>query len=537
MSEGGKWFNRLLDNLPDGMVEQGEYTGVGSEFVTGPPGEKGADPGEINTRLRSLLDLWHLNHAEINARWVARLLLGLGPDTGEPLKGSDTDLPIRRGVVRRFDALHELRSVYEHLPESYLLGEDTRQEILDLTTMRDPVQVELHAAALLNTGILDWWVSSRDAWTAYQLIRTLPVERQQRFAADDPDRWSGMLGALTQKMKASLATSAATGRGPWPGRQQLRDRLRDVGLWDPSGSRAAELRALCTLARVSDDAAFVFEQSRIREAYRSPALKPMVAALLLFDPTAGRDKYVPEQLEARGWGIELLRFLDYKNAVQWVLVGLGSWLIMDWVSLGGKSIHVSDFDLGWAQWANGGDLGGAVLADKPRTGEPAPPASPTSGATQPSGPNRLSMEADLGTGAVRLRMTELALDRLNVVRGGSSYRTGPVSVKNIDVEADFSDRHYTKPVGMKLKTSSVDVDDFVAANASLPGGAWALGHLAVKPFEAEGERSGTRTCPPRCPVRARRSRFPSSRTCSTRWPTSSRSRVGSRSTTRSSTSP
>ena len=228
----------------------------------------------------------------------------------------------------------------------------------------------------------------------------------------------------------------------------------------------------------------------MRNAYLSQALKPMVAALLLYDPTAGRDKYVPEQLETRGWGIELLRYLDYKNAVQWALVAVGSWLIMDWVSIGGKSIHISDFDLGWAQWANGGDLGGAVLADKPRTDAPGPPASPWSGGAQPSGPNRLSMEVDLGTGAVRLRMTELALDRLNVVRGGSSYRTGPVSVKGIDVEADFSDRHYTKPVGMKLKTASVDIDDFVAANASLPGGAWALGHLSVKPFEAEGGAIG-----------------------------------------------
>lgn len=494
-SEGGKWFNRLLDNLPNGMVESGDYTGVGSEFVTGPPGEKGANPTEVNTRLKTLLNLWHQNHTEINARWVARLLLGLDPETGRPLVGSDTDLPIRRAVVRRFDALQELRNVYEHLPESYLLGAQTRQEVLDLTAMRDPFQVEMHAAALLNTGIFDW-ITSREAWTAYQLIRMLPSQRQQQFEADDPNRYSGMLGAMTTRMRLSSATSALTGRGQWPGRKQLRDRLSDPRLWDRKGARAPELRALCVLAMASDDAAFVFAQSQLREAYLYAPLRPIVAALHLYDPKQ-TPEYTPESLETRSlWG-ELERFVDHIVVddfglvpVRWVLAAAGAWLLMNWISVGGKSIHVSDADLSWAQWANGGNLGGAVLADKPRTGEQAPAATPWSGATTPSGPNRLSSEVDLATGTVRLRMTELALDRLNIVRPGSSYRTGAVSVKNLYVQADFSDRHYRKPVGIKLKTAGVEVDDFVAANSSLPGRAWALSHLSVKPFEAEGGAIG-----------------------------------------------
>jgi hypothetical protein len=494
LRDEGKWFQRLEDNVPEELITSGEYTGVGSEYRAGPQPESAADAKKAADRFESMLRDWRAEKDEANAKYIARLLLGIHPDTAEPLAGSAHDLNVRIGTVRRLDTAGALEEIYGELPERYLLDESTRHEVMDLTLMRDPVHVEQHAAKLLKTGLFDWWISSREAWLAYQLLRTLPPATQQRFQAADPGRWTSMMNAMTPEMRASLATGAATGRGPFPGREALRERLRDPELW--TADHVNELRALMDLARATDDAQFVFDESKRRRAFEKPWLLPLVDALHLYDerPEVKRLTFQGEGLEERGVGFELLRFVDDLTSIRWILVGLGSWLIMDWVSIGGKSIVVKDFDLSWAQWAMGGDFAGARLADKPPA-QPAPPPTPaakTAGApaAPTPGPNRLSMEVDVGTGAVRVRLPELALQSVNIVRAGASYRTGPLVLRNLRVQGDFSDRHYREPVGVELDADRLDVDDMVLADARLPTGAWGLAHLMTQPLHLKGGAKG-----------------------------------------------
>ena len=167
---------------------------------------------------------------------------------------------------------------------------------------------------------------------------------------------------------------------------------------------------------------------------------------------------------------------------------------MDWVSISGYSVQVKEFDLNWAQWAMGGDLGGARLQD-----DPPPPKYKVAGAPPPVKSNRLSMEADLGTGAVRIRLPQLKLASTNFMRGGASYRSGAVQIDNLRVTASFSDRHYREPVGAEIDADNVDIKDLVLADASLPSGAWALAHINTQPLHVKAGAQGDEDLHARAP--------------------------------------
>lgn len=490
--DDGLWYRRLTENLPADMVARGEYTGVGSEFATGLDPKDEASPVAVLEELNAVLGIWRPQRVAPNARIVARRLLGRAPD-GRPLGGADTR-PLRLMVVRRMDATPEaeLNRVVATLPDEYVLGEEGRQELLDLSGMRDPYRLELQATSLLETGVTDWWVNSKEAWIAYQLLRALPVTDQERFAAADPGRWSKLRNALTPEMKASMAATVTTGRGPFPGRDALRKRLSDQRLW--AREHAMELRALIVLAYVSDDKRWVFELSRELRADKRPGLYAALGDLGLYDEVLGPREFVGENLEIRGGGYEFLRFIDDQLPIRWILVSLGAWLFMDWVSISGYSVQVKEFDLHWAQWAMGGDLGGARLED-----DPPPPRYRVVGAPPPVKSNRLSMEADLGTGALRIRLPQLKLASTNFMRGGASYRSGPVQIDNLRVTASFSDRHYREPVGAEIDADDVDIRDLVLANASLPSGAWALAHLGTQPLHVKAGATGDEDLHARAP--------------------------------------
>ena len=134
------------------MITNGEYSGVGSEFATGlPAGEEPSLQPRSWTSWPPCSPIWRPQRVEPNARIVARRLLGRAPG-GQPLGGADTR-PLRLMVVRRMDATPdaELNQVVAKLPDEYVLGEEGRQELLDLSGMRDPYRLELRVTWLLET--------------------------------------------------------------------------------------------------------------------------------------------------------------------------------------------------------------------------------------------------------------------------------------------------------------------------------------------------------------------------------------------------
>ncbi len=472
--DDGTWFGRLEANLPDAFRVSSAYSGVGSEFTGGLPSGRPADPDIVDMLLTRIWGHWGANHDATSAIWVTRTLLGLDPAELTWPAPDPPSVEVRTQAVRRFDAGGDLDDLYNSFPDNYIYNQPGRGELLDLNAMRDPVHLAMRASALLSTGLSDWWVSSREAWIAYQLVRALSPEQQERFQQEHANEWSSMMSAMTPEMRASTASTPLSGRGPWPSREQLRERLRDDRLWNPE--HADQLRALIDILRAADDGAFVFEES---SRHTNPKLGQLFADLRLYG--AGippRTTYQAEEIRGRAVGVDVLDFAGM--GIRGALVLIGSLFVVD---IFNRTINATGYNLDWLQWAMGGDLEGARLAERPSG---PPPGGTRAAAAAAMGDhegwpgedlqaNRLSFQTDLQNGIVHLTLPELLLDSVNFVRAGSAYRTGRVRLVDLIVTASFSDRHYRNPVGVEATAMEVGIDDMVVANPSV--GALALAHL------------------------------------------------------------
>ncbi|MBN6545816.1 hypothetical protein, partial [Actinacidiphila bryophytorum] len=444
--DGGKWYQRLEANLPAGMVTGGEYQGVGGEFAVAGPGVTGEAVAGL---LKDVLVTWKARPGDgATAVSVVRRLLGLGPGGEEPPGGTPgVSRGLAAAVVRRLDALGDLPDIVEALPETYLTAEASRHELLDLTALRDPVNVQRQAAALLRTGLFsfDWWVSAAEAWLAHQLLRALSTAEQDRFEADHPGAWASAMSAMTPRMLASAAVGALTGRGEFPTREQLRAQLRDQRLWkDPA--RRFVLRALLDLAYRSDDRRWVLDQIH---AHRDLAGLEDLAQRI---EEAG-DIAIP------GWGDELVAAAGRGFRL---LVAGGDLLLQVASTLPERTLRV-ELDVDDLREAVRGPLAGA---------EAARPAEP--------GGNRISIELEPEAGALTVRLASLDLRQLNVSRPGASFHTGDVHIRGLEIRAGYSDRRYRTPVGVRAQLGSLDARDVVAADPQLlPGGAAALARLLM----------------------------------------------------------
>lgn len=490
--DNGKWATRLLDNLPDDMWSSGEYTGVGSEYTAG----GGTDLGVPAKLLQEYAEALITRHQKLPippiARNLVRELLGLDHD-GKPKPwltengvAAKQDPALRIAIIRRIDARQKLNSIIEGLPDDYLFGEQGRIELLDLNQLRDPLQLKRQALDLVPRGLglltlskgsgLGWLTfTHRDAWLAVQALRALSPGEQQRFAIEHPSLWSLFWTSLTDEMRRALPTTLATGRDErLPTRESIRDRLGDERLW--TEALADELRALINLAYAADDKAWVFDKSKQlradQRAKGNPKLAAVVSELKLYSEADKRTAYLPEQTassRAPVWGSTL-------GVVGRALgILLYDWLIEDSISLSGKTIHLRGFDLGDVQKITGGDLDGVTLAESK------------------NGANKIDVATTFESGfIVNIDLKDLQLQGVNIIGPGTSFRSGPVSVKGLKASAGFSDRGYQDPAYVIVSLDSLALRDLVLIDPTLPfSAAWAIARLGLQrlDFRATGDGS------------------------------------------------
>jgi hypothetical protein len=525
--EDGKWFRRLEENLPADLVTTGAYTGVGQEFTASGPA-KSTDEAVLSL-LKDVQARWQ-HHTKENAEAVITLLAdyvdpgqaapaaqqpagqqpagqqpagqqpaGQQPagqqPAGQQPAGQQPAGPSARpapetvtAVVRRLDALGLLEDMLWELSDHWITGAAGRHAVDSVAALRDPVKNELHALHLLSTGLFDWWISPHEAWLARLLLRALPPDRQVAFAKGHPDVWSDMEAALTPEMRASDANQALAGRGGFPTRAELREKLKTETLWD--AEHADRLRALIDLAYASDDREWVFEQSRTLHADKRPGLGNLVKDLGLYNEASGHIRYTPEKLDIPASATKIGSFVAL--GARYVVFAAGPLLQLASTS-SGYTMH-ADIDLNTAQWAMGGDIGGAKLT---RRGEPDPKSRAADG-TLPDGigqpadefANHLKVDLDPGTGAFRLSLPHLKLDQVNISTAGASYRTGAIELRGLEIVGDFSDRHYREPIGMELAAAETDVRDLVLGNTALPGGAAAASDVDLQNLNFTAGQTG-----------------------------------------------
>ncbi|HEX8082163.1 MAG TPA: hypothetical protein VF557_18270 [Jatrophihabitans sp.] len=479
--DNGKWASRLLDNLPDDMWSSGEYTGVGSEYTTGGGDDLGVPAKLLQEYADTLIARYQRLPIPPIARNLVRELLGLDHD-GKPKPwltengvATKQDPALRIAIIRRIDARRQLNAIITGLPDDYLFGEQGRIELLDLNQLRDPFQLRQQALGLAPSGL--GWLSftHRDAWIAVQAIRALSPADQQRFTIENPSVWTVLWAGLTADMRRALPTTLATGRDErLPTRESIRDRLGDERLW--TEALADELRALINLAYAADDKAWVFEKSKqLRADLRakgSPLLTAVVTDLKLYSEADKRTAYLPERTassRAPVWG--------YALGVVGRALGilLYDWLIEDSISLSGKTMHLTGFDLGDLQTILGGDLQGVTLGESK------------------NGANKIDVDTTFEAGfIVNLDLKDLQLQGVNIVGPGTSFRSGPVSVKGLKASAGFSDRGYHDPAYILVSLDSLALRDLVLIDPTLPfSGAWAIARLALQRLDFRATQDGS----------------------------------------------
>ncbi|MEU7959019.1 eCIS core domain-containing protein [Micromonospora humida] len=440
----GSWFDRLEENIPAADVLGGSYTGVGT--LAEPLQRRRRSAGQVDAD-RLVADIHRIVQGGldgVNAVELVRRLIGYDRPTGATAGPDARGREALRTAVHRLDALRDLDRILAALPDAYLTHEMWRAELLDLLALRDPAHLQRQTRGLLAIGLTDWAVNPREAWLAFQLVRSLPVADQTRLAAEDPDRWARMQSGMTPQMRASLAVTAIAGPRRVEARDQLRDRLRDDRLW--RAGRVTELRSLIIQAYALDDRRWVFLRSREVRADLLPALATLVAELRLYHATR-RPTFDPESLRTDGTPTVV------GDLARLVAVGLKLlFLSRTGLSLFTDKVTVDEFDLHDAQWISG-DLGGARLRDTDRERA-----------------NRLSLSVDARQGVLRIRLPRLELDGVNRTFTGSSLRTGRITLTDLDIVASFSDRGYERPVGAQAGMGALSVSDVVYASDGLPGG-------------------------------------------------------------------
>jgi hypothetical protein len=484
----GKWFQRLEENIPHEDIVEGRYAGVGTrsdpfDQAAGDTVRKDADKAvkDIDAAISST------GTAGAKSVELLRRILALGrrPGITSPLAAGPDRWRLMENVVRRLDALGHIDRILDDLPDAYLMNEQWRSELLEVLAVRDPRHLERHARRLLSYHLLDWAVTAREAWLAFQLVRNLSPEDQTRLKAEDPDRWDRIQSEMTDAMRASTAVTQVAGRTAFESRDRLRDRLRAQEIW--SKKRKTELRSLIIQLYALDDRRWVWLRSRDVRADKIDGLQGLVADLKLYDAVKNAD-FSPEQLRSTPLGEEGVFQLLAEYAR---LIAVGAELL--WLarsSLITDTIEVRDFDLADLASALGGDLSGARLADRN-----AVRARDEAGGKRPAGPdaNRAGFTVNPREGIITLDLPRLELDGFNRAFAGTSLRTGRISLRGVTITASFSDRGYERPVGAIADFKETEVNDAVVANDGIPGGLLAAARLGLSTLHFRSGATGTET--------------------------------------------
>ena len=160
-------------------------------------------------------------------------------------------------------------------------------------------------------------------------------------------------------------------------------------------------------------------------------------------------------------------------------------LFLDRLSFLGKTVGVEDLNLDDIEWALGGDIGGARLADRDEVKK----RDAKEKAKRPD-PNRLTLSIDDRQGIVRLTLPRLELSGFNRSFTNTSLRTGRISLEGVDITASFSDRGYERPAGAIVDATKTDVRDAVLTGPGLPGSLIALTRLLLGKFHFVSGRTG-----------------------------------------------
>ena len=509
--DGGKWYLRLLDNLPDAgsrpglEIRKAETREERDRMVAAGAGrdlDAGEDDLYYNASamyeaklkdkgVRAELDALIADFAKADegifrdheAIELYKKIVALGAGSLEPGKEDAGDAIRREALVRELDRHGLIACLFDQLPDDFLFAEENRISTVKIMLSRDSMHVQQHARDLVSYGLGDWMVWGDEAYLAYLCVKALPAEEREAFVEAHADLWGRIQGEMSVSMRHKRDTNLYIGDKEGTDRAAVLAQLADAKLWTADG--VTTLDSLLRMAVAMTEHRFAFERSREFAAVDNPALAPLVAKYRLWDPASGRATYSPEMLKGTRWHEEGI-FASLKS----LWGGLVTLWNMDVLFIDGKI--GARVDLNNVQDFMGGDLMGARLADPAKSGSRQEPVSKEA--------NQLTLLLDpawLDEGGVgksaELILPQLLIESTNVQTANTTVQTGEVDLRNLHIHAAY-DQNAGQPAQAHVTLDSLIANDLLIARS---GAMYTITRLVVETLRlAAGTIDSTTGAPP-----------------------------------------
>lgn len=503
LRDGGKWYLRLLENLPTDPSTQRAYPGLeirraetreeiealrksgatqvdeeallfnASELQEKRLQREGATSLLIDLirafeeaergifRDREAIDLY--NRVAAIGRSV--LTTKMNEHTGEPVKvDKPADRLLREAIVHELDRLGHIDRLFDNLPHSFLFAEENRLDTVQIMLARDATRVREHARMLVSRGLLDWMVTDGEAWLAYQCVKALPPDEREAFIAEQPDEWSRILGEMSASQKQARDLNLYVGDKAGTDRGSVLGQLAVGETW--TDANAGMVANLVRMAIAMTEHRFAFDRSREFKAHEKPKLAALVDKFRLWHPVQ-RPDYTPELLKGTRW-YEEGPFATLRQLWGGLVTIAGMEVLV--VRGGGVGIRA---DLGDVQKMLGGDLFGAQLADPKKRGADQPLPHPEA--------NKVSLIVGPDMKSAELRLPELELATGNIQTGGTTIQFGRLLLRGLKLGASYAGSERDQPIQASAEVASVEVEDLMLAKTA---SMLAIGRLAISALRA-----------------------------------------------------
>ena len=481
--DGGKWYLRLLENLPDDQRYPGleirvaeskrdldeakaKYKALKPEDKQGLAVEEVTENGETKlffnasqlqeaklekdpTARKSLDDLiGDFREGKKDAPALYRELVLLGGSSLEPGKETPGDELLRETIVHELDRLGYIEKLFGDLDDKFLFAEENRISTVKIMLARDPARVQAHARELVSRNFTDWMVTDGEAYLAYMCVKALPADEREAFIRDNATEWGRIQSEMSESMRQSRDLNLYIGDKAGTDRGSVLGQLADPATW--TGDNAALVGDLVRMAIAMTEHRFAFERSKEFRAVEKPKLAPLVDKYRLWDPRV-RPVYKPDLLKGTRWYEEGI-FSDLRTL--WSgLVALWNLDVLFVQNKIGARVDLND-----VQDFMGGDLGGAKLGDPKKRGKNATPPSPDA--------NKLTLLVGTDSKSAELILPELLIDSANVQLASTTLQSGQVQLKGLHISAAYDQPDMAQPASAHVTLESVVANDLLLAKSS-----------------------------------------------------------------------
>lgn len=528
--DGGKWYLRLLDNLPrdeDGMRLPGiEIRKAASKDELAEMRKQGAtteiaagdwrDPQDSYFYNASEVQEQRLNQGDARAQMDALIaefeekrkgiyydgeaialfgkLVKLGAGSLEPGKESSGDTALREAIIRELDFRGYIDELFGQLPDSFLYDQANRISTVKIMLSRDSMRVVAHARDLVSYGALDWLVWDSEAYLAFECVRALPAEERSAFIREQPELWARIQSEMGPGMRQARDINAYVGDKAGTDRAGVLAELAEKEFW-VAGNEIA-LDGALRMAMAMSEHRFAFDRSLEFDVVNTqPALLRLIEKYRLYNPAQGRAAYQKEMLKGTRWHEEGV-FASLKSF--WG--GLVTLWNMDVLFVDGKI--GAKIDLNNVQDFMGGDIMGAQLADPAKRGSQQSAAGPDA--------NKLTLLMDPawldGAGkSAELILPQLLIDSTNVQLDGSTVQTGEVDLRNLHIRAAYDGQNQGQATQAHVTLDSLVANDLLYATS---GAMYTMGKLVVETLRLAAGTIDTKTGAPQGERKGRSIPFP-----------------------------